>query len=32
MSFEEEWAQQKGAVIERHSSQMRLNQLPAHPR
>ncbi len=29
MSFEEEWAQQKGEVIERHSSQMRLNQLPA---
>ncbi|MCX5413558.1 hypothetical protein [Streptomyces sp. NBC_00059] len=29
MSFEEEWAQQKGEVAERHSSQMRLNQLPA---
>ncbi|MGW3685057.1 hypothetical protein [Streptomyces sp. NPDC005125] len=29
MSFEEEWAQQKGEVIERHSSQMQLDQLPA---
>ncbi|MFF5898505.1 hypothetical protein ACFY8O_21640 [Streptomyces argenteolus] len=29
MSFEEEWAQQKGEVAERHSSHMRLNQLPA---
>ncbi|MET8332121.1 hypothetical protein [Streptomyces sp. NPDC005181] len=28
MSFEEEWAQQKGEVTERHSSQMQLNQLP----
>ncbi|MDQ0797221.1 hypothetical protein [Streptomyces sp. B1I3] len=28
MSFEQEWAQRKDEVAERHSTQMRLNQLP----
>lgn len=28
MSFEDEWAQQKGEVAERHSAQTRLNQIP----
>ncbi|GAA3390147.1 hypothetical protein [Streptomyces roseoviridis] len=31
MSFDDEWAQQKSAVMERQSTSMQLNQLPADP-
>lgn len=31
MSFDDEWAQQKNAAVERQTSEMQLNQLPADP-